>query len=152
MCTINKSAHTKKSLETYCVLLVLIKTTEIRDEMLFREIWYEEYLLDFRENCKDLQETNYLEKIKMDDVVLIKNPVKTRLYRQLGRVTELFHEEDNKIFSVNVKRVDGLTQKHSINLYQSELTLTHDYHPLSLEPDNFDSIKTTFSPSLRPKE
>ena len=38
----------------------------------FREIWYEEYLLSLRENCKDLHETNYSEKIKTDDVVLVK--------------------------------------------------------------------------------
>ena len=45
---------------------------------------------------------------KIDDVVLIKkNPVKPRRYWQLGRVVELFHGEDKKIPSVNVKRGNG---------------------------------------------
>ena len=52
---------------------VLVTTIEFRDEMLFkfREIWYVEYLLCFRENCRELHETNYSEKIRIDDVVLI---------------------------------------------------------------------------------
>ena len=58
----------------------------------FREIWYEEYLLSLRENCKDLHETNNSE-IKIDDVVLIKNLVKPRPYGQLGRVVELSMEK-----------------------------------------------------------
>ena len=47
---------------------------QIRDETLlkFQEIWFKEYLLSLRENCLVLHETNYLEKIKNDDVVLIK--------------------------------------------------------------------------------
>ena len=100
----------------------------------------------------DLHETNYSEKIKIDDTVLIKNPVKPRPYWQLGRVVELFHGEDNKIRSVNGKRGDGLIQKHLIkHLYSLELTLTHDYHLLSPEPDNLNSIKATVQPSLCPK-
>ena len=90
---------------------VLIKTIEICDEMLlmFQEIWMEEYLLSLREICKDLYETNYLENIKIDDVVLIKDPIKPRPHWQFGGVVELFHGEDNKIRSVKVKKGDGLT-------------------------------------------
>ena len=65
-------------------------------------MWYEQYLLSLRENCKDLHETNFAEKIKTDDVVLIRNPIKPRPYWQLGRVVELFRGEDNKIRSANV--------------------------------------------------
>ena len=91
-------------------------------------MWFEQYLLSLRENCKDLHEANYSEKIKTEDVVLIRNPIKPRPYWQLGRVVELFRE-DNKIRSGNVKKGEGLTQKHSLkHFYPLEWTLTHDSH------------------------
>ena len=52
-----------------------------------------------------------------------------------------------------MKRGDGLTQKHSIkHLYQLEMTLTHDEHPLSPKPDvaerisNYCLAQELFSP------
>lgn len=72
--------------------------------------------------------------IKLNDVILIKNPAKSRPYRQLGRVIELFPGDDNKIRSFWVKRGDRLTQTHSIqHLHPLEFSLTHGYHPFSLE-------------------
>lgn len=58
---------------------LLINTLETRAKMLdnFKKMLYEEYLLGFREICKDLHETNVFNKINMNDVVLIK---KSRLF------------------------------------------------------------------------
>ena len=44
----------------------------------FKELWYEEYFLNLRESCKDLHNMNFNNKIQVNDVVLIKNPAKTR--------------------------------------------------------------------------
>ena len=110
-------------------------------------------LSQLKRKLQGLHETIYLEKIEIDDEILIKNPVKPRLYWQFGRVVELFHGEDNEICSVNVKREDRLTQKHLIkHFYPLELTLTHEYHTLSPETDNLNSIESTVQPSLHPKK
>ena len=108
---------------------------------------YEEYLLSFRENCKHLHKIKFLIKIKVD-VILIKHPLKPRLYWQLGRVVKLFPRDDDKIRSFRVKRDDGLTQRYSIkHLYPLGLSLTHDYHPLmseleKIKKDNYQNTIT----------
>ena len=63
---------------------ILIKTIEIRDEMLskFREICYEEYLLSLRENYKDLHEINYSEK--------------TTKYVQLKQLFKLYYTQKER--------------------------------------------------------
>ena len=121
-----------------------IKTIKIRDQVLlkFREMCSEEYVFSLRENCKDLHETNNSEIIKTD-VFLIKKkiPDKPRLYWLLVKIVDLFHGENNKIHSVNMKRRDGLTQKYSIkHLYPLELTLTYNFHLLSPELGNLNTI------------
>ena len=47
-----------------------------RDKVLeqFRNLWYEEYLISLREQWKDLHEINFSNKVKVDDVVLVKGP------------------------------------------------------------------------------
>ena len=106
-------------------------------------IW--EILDQLKRKMQGLSWNQLFEEDKIDDVVLIKNPIKPRPYWQLGRVVKLFHGEDNKIHSINVKGGNGLTQNHLIkHLYPLELTLTHDYH-LSPESDNLNSIKQLFN-------
>ena len=60
-----------------------------------------------------MHETNNLEKMKTDDVVLIINSVKPKPYWQLGEVVELLHGEDNRVSSVDVKKGDALVEKKS---------------------------------------
>ena len=55
-----------------------------------KELRNEKYLLGLRENCKDQHDMDFSNKIQVNDVVLIKNPAKTRLFGKLVRVTELF--------------------------------------------------------------
>ena len=96
----------------------------------FRELWYLNYLLSLREKCKDLHEVNFHNRINVDDVVLVKNPAKSRPFWLLGRVLELIVGDDKKIRSVKHKRGDGSIQVHSIKpLYPLELSLTHAHHP-----------------------
>ena len=58
----------------------LIETLELREKILktFRDMWYEEYLLGLRENCKDLHEINFSNKIKLDNVILIKKSLEAK--------------------------------------------------------------------------
>ena len=46
----------------------------------FRELWYESYLLSMREQCKDLHEIDFINHIKVNDVVLVKNLAKPGPY------------------------------------------------------------------------
>ena len=46
----------------------------------FRTRWYQEYLISLRETGRDLYQTDWNNLIKVDDVVLIKSPVKDRPY------------------------------------------------------------------------
>ena len=113
----------------------VIKSIEAHDAILskFHELWYQDYLLSLREQCRDLYEINFQNKIGVDDVVLLKNPAKTRLFWLLGRVLELIMDDDNKVRSMKVKRVDGYVQIQSIKLlYPLELSLTHAGHPGSV--------------------
>ena len=106
-----------------------ISTLSVRDEILdhFREKWYEDYLLSLRENCRDLHQRKWENKIHAGDVVLVKMLNKTRPYWLLGRVLELIVGHDNKVRSVKLKRGDGVVVHHSINhLYPMELSLTHN--------------------------
>ena len=111
--------------------LNVVKSIEARDSTLtrFRELWYQNYLLGLREQCKDLHEVNFNNRINVDDVVLVKNSAKSRPFWLMGRVLEFIVGNDKKIRSVKVKRGDGSVQVHSIKLlYPLELSLTHAHH------------------------
>ena len=90
----------------------VILSLQTRDSMVsrFRELWHQTYLLSLREQCKDLHEIDFINHIKVNDVVLVKNPAKPRPYWLLGRVLELFYGDDDKVRSAKVKRGDGSIQ------------------------------------------
>ncbi len=114
----------------------LINSLSIRDKMSghFRELWTEEYLLALREQFKDLHEVNWHNKIKINDVVLIQLPNKSRPFWLLGRVVELIAGYDNKIRSAKIKRADGQVQIHSLkHLYPLELSTTHDFKAVQVD-------------------
>ena len=56
----------------------VVSSIQTRDNMgsRFRDLWYESYLLSMREQCKDLHEIDFINHIKENDVVLVKNPAK----------------------------------------------------------------------------
>merc|ERR1712055_323282 len=85
-------------------------------------------------------------KVKINDIVLIKNPSRPRPYWLLGRVVQLFPGDDGNVRSVQVRRGDGQVQTHSLkHLYPLKLTLTHSYTPL--EPYDFEGFEDNKSSS-----
>ena len=64
----------------------LVKSLSIRENMVthFKDLWYESYLLSLRSLYKNLHETEFVNKIKVNDLVLINNPVKARQHWRLG--------------------------------------------------------------------
>ena len=80
----------------------------------FKELWNEEYLLSLRESCKDLHNMDFNNKMQVNDVVLIKNPAKTRPFWKLSRVTELFQGNNGNICSVWITLGDVSYENHNI--------------------------------------
>ena len=87
---------------------------------------HEEYLLGLRELTRDLFQSEFKNVIGLDDVVLVKNPAKSRPYWSLGRVIRVTPGDDSCIRSVLIKKADGTNQEHSIkHLFPLELSITH---------------------------
>ena len=130
----------------------VIDSIETRDGMVekFRHLWHETYLLSLREQCRDLHEVDYVNHIKLQDVVLVKNPAKSRPYWLLGRVVELIYGDDGKVRSAKIKRGDGAIQTHALcHLYPLELTLTHALQP-DVAPEDTDAPPQNDAPSTSP--
>ena len=116
----------------------LVKSLSVREKMVshFKSLWYESYLLSLRSLYKNLHETEFVNKIKVNDLVLIKNPVKARQHWRLGRVIELVYGSDNKVRTVKLLRGDAKYRQQSVrklelhsikNLYPLELSITHNH-------------------------
>ena len=147
------------------------KSIQIRDEMLdeFKQIFYDSYLLSMREQCKDLHEVSFENRIKINDVVLVKGPSKDkRPHWIFGRVVELIHGDDNKVRSAKVKLgykskandkdlrkgvyPGGIKEPahYSINhLYPMELGTTHSF--IANKPENH-SVVTEVESIVSPAE
>ena len=120
----------------------LIQSLNVREKMVsrFKELWYEQYLLSLRSLYKNLYQDNFENKIKVNDIVLIKNPAKGRQHWRLGRVIELIFGSDNKVRSAKILKGDEdwrtkerKLELHSIShLYPLELSITHNH---VVEPD-----------------
>ena len=93
----------------------------------FREKWYNQYLLNLRETFSEIYEENWENRVKVNDIVLVKLPNRPRPYWVLGRILKLIYGHDNKIRTVQLKRGDGQICFHVIkHLYPLELSLTHN--------------------------
>jgi hypothetical protein len=112
----------------------------------FKTLWYTSYLTSLRENSRNIYQDEWVNRININDIVLIKNPIKPRIFWSLGRITALYTGDDGKIRSVQLKTGNGHIAHHSIcNLYPLELSLTHNGNsvqrlqvgeqPLSKNPD-----------------
>ena len=121
---------------------LLVKTLSNRDQLLehFRSIWFKEYLMNLRRECKYLHKVPFVNKVKVNDVVLVKGPPKVkRPFWHLGRILELFPGDDGKVRSVKLLRADGEIANHSLNhLFPLELSLSHDHTPLEPMAENLD--------------
>ena len=119
----------------------LAESLELRDKLMdrFRDIWQREYLLSLRDSYKDLRQENFIDKIEVGAIVLVRNIqpeyVKRRHYWSLARVLSVIKGHDGKVRSATVLKgsADYLKRKrepevHPVNhLYPLELSLTHEY-------------------------
>ena len=118
----------------------VLKSLDERDAILqdFISIWYIDYLLSLRSLHKNLHQSSFSNKIKINDIVLIKNfdprYVKSRQHWKLGRVKELILGDDGRIRQVKVlkgrdwEKEQPTIEVHSIShLYPLELSLTHNH-------------------------
>ena len=134
----------------------LCNTLDMHKELFskFKDLWHNSYLLSLREHYKNLYEDCWENRIKVDDVVLVKLPNKPRPFWLLGKVLEVIVGHDNKIRSVKVKRGDGVIANHSIcHLYPLELTITHSGTTVQDRGDDeADRPSSTGGPSCAPRE
>ena len=85
------------------------------------------YLLGLRESFKNQHDMDFNTKTQVNDVVLVKNPAKTRLFWKLVRITEVFQGNDGNIHSARITRGDASYENHNIQrLFPMELSLTHN--------------------------
>ena len=106
----------------------------------FKKRWYDEYLISLREQSSKIYQSPSSNRIKENDVVLIRDPTKPRIMWQLGCVTETITGCDGKIRSVKLRKADRSITHHSItNLYPMELSITHNV-PLVDQQDFDDDI------------
>ena len=106
---------------------VLVRSLQNRDKLIEKslELWHESYLTSLRETSQNLYENNWVNKIDVNDIVLISDPVKTRPFWDMGRVTELFEGSDGRVRSVKVVRKNRSEGTYPINLlYPLELSLS----------------------------
>ena len=91
---------------------------------MFKQNWYDEYLLSLRENHKDIHQSAWKDSIHVGELVLINSPIKPRAQWSMGRVSELLMGSDNRTRCVKVVRGDGSEAVHSItHLYPLELSV-----------------------------
>ena len=115
----------------------LVKTLTHRDELFsnLRSMWYESYLLSLREQSKDMYQADWVDRIKVGDIVLIHSDVRPRPEWPLGRVTRLLTGADGRTRSVKLVRGGSVEEVHSVQLlYPLELSLLTDEKETS--PDN----------------
>ena len=106
----------------------LENTLVVQEEILdkFKKLWYNDYLLSLREHSRNLYQSSWENRIKVNDVVLIKAINKPRPYWMMGKVIELIMGLDNKVRTVKVRQGNGAIEYHSIcNLYPLEVSVTH---------------------------
>ena len=98
-----------------------------REEMLtvYRDLWYEQYLLSLRESARDAYQKDWSNQISTGEVVLISSSIKNRGFWQLGIVTKLLPGNDGLVRTVKVRRHDNSQGVYPINLlYPMELSLS----------------------------
>ena len=93
----------------------------------FRERWYKEYLVSLREFSRDLYASEWVDRVRVGDVVLIESPTKPRPFWQMGRVLRLISSTtgDGRVRSVLLKTPGGQNYYPIKILHPLELSVTH---------------------------
>ena len=68
-----------------------------------------EYLLSLREQSKNLFQVDYNNVIKVGDVVVVKNPMKSRPYWSSGKVMEVTPGDDGIVRSTNIRKPNSVS-------------------------------------------
>ena len=103
----------------------LVATLKEREKILERiqQDWQTSHLLGLREKFQADHGGKRLNKIKLHDVVLVKNPLKARIFRSLGEIIEICPSASGLIRVVKVKKGDCTIKKYHVsNFYSLELT------------------------------
>ena len=90
----------------------------------------------------NIHQTEFNNRVKLNYVVLVKDPAKSRPFWCLGRVVELFPGDDNNVRSARIRKGDGTCLVNSIkHLYPLELSITHSHQPLhSVDDVDFEGF------------
>ena len=94
----------------------LVSTLEKRESSLetFKTLWFEDYVVSLRETGRDLYQNKWIEKIAVDDIVLIWEPGESRTFWKCGKVVEKIIGSDGKTRSVKVMKPDRSIATHAI--------------------------------------
>ena len=100
----------------------------------FKLIWNREYLLGLRQLYKNLHQEKFSSRLRVGDIVLIKNPAKKRQHWKLGKILELIQGSDGNVRAVKIFRGDESYRTnpqivlHAVkHLYPLEIAITHDH-------------------------
>lgn len=135
----------------------------------YKKLWYSQYLLSLRETSKYNFQSQWENRIKVNDIVLIDTKDKPRIYWSMGRVVRLFSGDDGNVRSVLLKVSNGQEKHYSIrHLYPLEVQTSHlgvtqqvpvgagteneqpPVMPVDQIPNEIDHNKTS-SPKAKPK-
>ena len=72
----------------------------------FKLIWNKEYLLGLRQLYKNLHQEKFSSRLRVGDIVLVKNPAKKRQHWKLGKILELIPGSDGNVRTVKIFRGD----------------------------------------------
>ena len=128
----------------------LVHSLDVRNSMLetFKKSWFEEYLLSLQETYKCLHDTEFSNKIRVGEIVLIRQPNLKRHQWILGRVLELYYGNDKKVRSAKVLR-SGDWEKGP--LVSSVYSIKHLY-PMELSISDEPGINIPDSEGYYPSE
>ena len=116
----------------------------------FKNRWYSEYLPSLRETSRDMHQSEWTNRIKIGDVVLIRDPSRVRIFWSLGIITKVHIGDDNKIRSVTLRKSDHSESHHSIsNLYPMELSITHSGTKSSEHTENISEDTSSMKRPVR---
>lgn len=110
----------------------------------YKKMWYGLYILGLRETSKDVFQTNWDDRIGVNDIVLVNTQKKPKIYWLMGRVTKLIHGDDGKVRSAILRMPNQQTAHYSVkHLYPLEIQATHlgdRQEPSSTDRSSTDNI------------
>jgi len=122
----------------------------------YKRMWYGMYVLGLRETSKDVFQTSWEDRIKVNDIVLV-HAQKPRIFWLMGRVVQLIYSDDGKVRSALLRMPNHQVSRYAVShLYPLEIQATHPGNrdgqpqsqtvPIAEEEPNEDSeLASSFS-------